>query len=309
MWIARDGTQNAMHRCVYDTGTLVYSTARAGISCIKKEEPIKNSSVIRWTFFQFRSTSSRKDDLMDIDMVKSRETRNTIRLTRWRKDARKSISEETMIDWYEIQNSVFEWLKIIETKTFVDDGMLLRMKIILTIRPHKNTSTMKANGGFIPISKVPILCRWSIDLISSRHCLSCNNWNKKQKKPPTLTEINNGHRVLLLLHGGIGKVHGGLFVIPRDRTEMHQVLTERGWPVECSIWRKKKSFWTILSWIQLLCYRWIVYSWRRSTVTDGWCKHNTSNDMFSRCRNVQEMATGKELTITTYSLTTSTKVD
>ena len=39
-----------------------------------------NSSIIRWTFFQFRSTSSRKDDLMDIDMVKSRETRNTIRL-------------------------------------------------------------------------------------------------------------------------------------------------------------------------------------------------------------------------------------
>ena len=65
----------------YHTGTLVYSTARAGISCIKKEGPIKNSSVIRWTFFQSLSTSSRKEDLMDIDMVKSRETRNTLRLT------------------------------------------------------------------------------------------------------------------------------------------------------------------------------------------------------------------------------------
>ena len=37
--------------------------------------------IIRWTFFQFRSTSSRKDDLTDIDMVKSRETGNTLRLT------------------------------------------------------------------------------------------------------------------------------------------------------------------------------------------------------------------------------------
>ena len=34
----------------------------------------------------------------------------------------------------------------------------------------------------------------------------------------------------------------------------------------------------------ILCYRWIVYSWRRSTVTDGECKYNTSNDMFSRCK-------------------------
>ena len=41
-------------QCVYHTGTMVYSTARAGISCIKKEGRIINSSIIRWTFFQFR---------------------------------------------------------------------------------------------------------------------------------------------------------------------------------------------------------------------------------------------------------------
>ena len=33
----------------------------------------------------------------------------------------------------------------------------------------------------------------------------------------------------------------------------------------------------------LFCCNWIVYSWRRSTVTDGVCKDNTSNDPFSRC--------------------------
>ena len=42
----------------------------------------------------------------------------------------------------------------------------------------------------------------------------------------TLTEINNGHRVLLL-HGGIGKVHGGLLAIVKFTVEMHRVLTER----------------------------------------------------------------------------------
>ena len=63
-------------QCVWHTGISVYSsTARAGISCIKKEGPIKNSSIIRWTFFQSLSMSSRREDLIDIDMVKSRETK------------------------------------------------------------------------------------------------------------------------------------------------------------------------------------------------------------------------------------------
>ena len=54
------------------TVCLSYWNIGAGISCTKKEERISNSSIFRWTFFQFRSTSSRKDDLMDIGMVKSR---------------------------------------------------------------------------------------------------------------------------------------------------------------------------------------------------------------------------------------------
>ena len=58
---------------VYYTGKLASSVARAGTSCVKEEERISNSSSIRWTFFRFRSTSSRKDDLTDIDMVKSRD--------------------------------------------------------------------------------------------------------------------------------------------------------------------------------------------------------------------------------------------
>ena len=63
--------------CLSHTGTLVSSLARAGTSCVKEEEKIRNLSSIRWTFYQFLSTSSRKDDLTDIDMVRSRETRNT----------------------------------------------------------------------------------------------------------------------------------------------------------------------------------------------------------------------------------------
>ena len=80
---------------------------------------------------------------MDMDMVRSCETRKTLRQTNWRKAARKSISKESMTDSHEIQNSVIEWLKIIETKNIVDDGMPLRMKITLTIWPHKNTLSIE----------------------------------------------------------------------------------------------------------------------------------------------------------------------
>ena len=50
------------------------------------------------------------------------------------------------------------------------------------------------------------------------------------KRPRTLAEINNGHRVLLLLllHGGVGKVHGGLLIPMKVTMEMNQVLTEQG---------------------------------------------------------------------------------
>ena len=219
----------------------------------KERGPISNSSIIRWTFFQSLSMSSRREDLMDIDMVKSRETNNITRLTNWRRNAKRRISKESMTDSYEIKNSVIECLKIIETKIFVDDEMLLRMKITLTIWPHKNTSTIRANGGFIQISKVLILCHWGIDLISSRHCLPCNDCNKKQEKnrrcPLTLANTNNGRHAVHLLHGGIGKVHGGLLIIPKVKTETHQVLSERGdllLAVFGKIHRKK------LSWIQCI---------------------------------------------------------
>ena len=70
---------------------------------------------------------------MDIDMGKSQETNNIISLTNYRRNAKRNSSMEFMTDSFEIKNSVFEWLNIIEMKKFVDDGMLSQMKITLTI--------------------------------------------------------------------------------------------------------------------------------------------------------------------------------
>ena len=58
----------------------------------------------------------------------------------------------------------------------------------------------------------------------------------------TLTEINNGQKVLL--HGGIGKVHGGLLVPMEVTMEMNQVLTERCdllYSICCTIWNNSSG--------------------------------------------------------------------
>ena len=217
-----------------------------------------------------------------------------------------------MTDSYEIMNSVFEWLNIIEMKKFVENGMLLRMNIIPTIWQNKNTSTTRTNSGFIQISKVLTPCHWEIVLISSKRCLPWNDYDKKQDKNHTclltLTSTNNGswHRVHLL-HGGIGKVLGGLLTIQKVKEEASQVLNERRDPLFIVLWKKTSE--NGFHEFNLFCCRLIVCSWRRSAVTDGWCKHNTSNDMFFAVQQCAVNGHRKELTIKSYSLTTSSQLD
>ena len=71
-----------------------------------------------------------------------------------KKKCKRKSSKESMTESFEIVNSVFEWLNIIEMEKFGDGGMLLQMKITLIICQNKTTSTSRTNGGFIQISKV-----------------------------------------------------------------------------------------------------------------------------------------------------------
>ena len=77
-----------------------------------------------------------------------------------------------------------------------------------------------------------ILVHWGINSISSKHCLPCNDCNKKQEKnhnsPLILANTNFGRHAVHLLQGGIVKVHGGLLIIPKVKKEMHQVWSEGG---------------------------------------------------------------------------------
>ena len=50
-----------------------------------------------------------------------------------------------------------------------------------------------------------------------------------QRRPDFKQALSNGHRVLLLLlHGGVGKVLGGLLISMKVTMEMNQVLIEQG---------------------------------------------------------------------------------
>ena len=53
--------------------------------------------------------------------------------------------------------------------------------------------------------------------------LAAIDWKKKKK----LNETNDGHKVLVL-HGGVGKVLGGLLIPMNVTMEMNQVLIEQG---------------------------------------------------------------------------------
>ena len=140
------------------------------------------------------------------------------------------MSKESMTDSNEIKNSVFEWLSIIETKIVVDDGIILRTKITLTIWQHKNISTFRANGGFSQISKILILCHWDIDMISSRHCLPCNDCNKKQEKNDLclhiFTSTNNWRHEVHFLHGENG-TKSCWTLYHSESQKNHQALSER----------------------------------------------------------------------------------
>ena len=64
-WNPKRSAQHAYH-----TGTLVFSTARAGISWHKERGASQEFISFSMDFLSILSTSSRKEDFMDIDMVK-----------------------------------------------------------------------------------------------------------------------------------------------------------------------------------------------------------------------------------------------
>ena len=98
---------------------------------------------------------------------------------------------------------------------------------------ENNISTTRTYGGSIPISRVLTPYHWETVLISNKRCLLWNDYTKKLEKNHTCllipTSTNNGswHKVRLL-HGGTGKIPGGLLKIQKVKEVESKVLRMNG---------------------------------------------------------------------------------
>ena len=232
---------------------------------------------------------------MDIDVVRSRETGKTFRPTSWRRNARKKFVQG-IHDRF-IRDETFR-NRMIENGR--DEDFCRQWEALIpTIWPHKNIIIARVIGGFIQTRQVPILCQWSTDLTSNKHCLPYSNWKRKKHEFSKKSTMGTEFFFFFMV-------------------ELARFMVDSLFPWK-SRWRWTKywqnsvtccrSVWNTSSGHDFLefnhFYRWIVDSLRRSTATDGVCEYNTSNDVFSRCKSVQEFGYREKVTITEDSLTTS----
>ena len=96
------------------------------------------------------------------------------------------------------------------------------------IENHRDEELCRRWDAFADEDHTHHLTNYTIILFQSKWWLHSNK--QGSNTVPLRHRVNNGHRVLLL-HGGIGKVHGGLLILPKVTMEMNQVLSERGDPL------------------------------------------------------------------------------
>ena len=119
---------------VYHTGILVYSTARAGTSCVKEEERIRNSSSIRWTFFQIPEFVIKKGRPHGHRYGKKPGDKEYHTANKLKKKCNTKYFQgihDRFIRDPEFRNRMIENNR--DEGVFAENGMLLRMKIIPTI--------------------------------------------------------------------------------------------------------------------------------------------------------------------------------
>ena len=194
-----------------------------------------------------------------------------------------------MTDSYEIQSSVVEWLSIIQTKNFVDDGMLLRMKITYTIWLHKNTLSRKANGGLHSNKSgsytLPLRKRSAFKVAMST--LERLQQEAGEKSHVALRSDKHqqweGTKFIFFM------VEMARFMVDSLSFRKPKRWCTKYWMngVTCCVQYFASFFEKSLQKFKFIMLQ-IVYNWCRSSATDGVCKDNTSNDPYSRCSGVQQ---------------------
>ena len=149
----------------------------------------------------------------------------------------------------------------------------LRKKISAIIwRKQKNFNT-EGIGGFLSIM-TEHLDHWVIVLTSTRRCphytiytKNLENDNSGQCHSGSIN-IGTNHRVLPPV-GGNGAIPGGAL---NNSNESRHIVQSVFWlcPQTCDFHD-----------LFLFCCSWIVYSWRRSTITDGCVKTTLHKSVFA----------------------------
>ena len=184
---------------------------------------------------------------MDIDMVESRETNNIVRLTNWRRNAK----------------SKFQGVH----DRFLRDQEF-RIRMIENHRQGSNTMPLTHRPDF-------------------KQALSTlQRLQKEAREEPQVPTYSYKHQqwggtkfIFYIMELARFMVDSLSFRKSRRRCTKYWV----NGATRC-LQHLASFFEKNFHEFNLLCYRWIVYSWRRSTVTDGGCKYRTSNDVFSGCK-------------------------
>ena len=197
--------------------------------------------------------------------------------TSWR-SARRSFSKVSMIDSHEMKHSAIKWLRMLETKMFVNKWMFLRTKSMFThhLTPQEYDhfkSNWRLTSNRTGSNIVPVEHR-----LDFKEALSILQQLKQKEE-----KARRNQQWEQSSFSSSWSWQGSWWAVCSN--ESHHGVEPS---TQVDLWHKnlEQIFRAWFSWIHSLCYRWIVYSWRRSFVTDGWCKHHVECHVFA----VQECA-------------------
>ena len=196
--------------------------------------------------------SSGREDLMDIDMVKSRETKKIKRANQLRKKCQKR-------EFQRIHN------RFLRNRTF-------RIRMIENHREEDLLSTMGCS------------CGWrSHSPCDNTRTLLLRLQQEAGEEPHVPTYTYKHQQWEARSSSSAWWTWQGSWWTPSVRKSRRRCTKYWMNGATCCLQYLASFFGRDFHEFNLFWYRLIVYSWRRSTVTDGRFKDNTSNDPFSRC--------------------------
>ena len=160
---------------VYHTGTLASSTARAGTSCEKEQRRIRNLSQYTMDLLSIPDYYIKKGRPHGHRYGKKPGDREYFSANQLKKKCKNKNFQgihDRFIRDPEFRNRMIENGR---------DEDVCRQWDSLADEDNTHHLTLKkltitrVTGGLLQTKQVPILCQWSTDLTSNKHCLACSN--------------------------------------------------------------------------------------------------------------------------------------